>query len=184
MNSKRIGTFKEFLKEKRTQSLNEANVSIECELWEECIDEIMEELDRECNGNWEWDDIIKYCKQKWAILWRVLPQPESDFSLLTAHIKDLIFQFHGNSLYTDFSYGDTSDNTQVHSKGIVIEELAPVILDKVADKCEVDDELNEPTGRLMPPRIHNRKTTSHPDDLPFEHRVKKFKEFINEVSKI
>lgn len=183
MNSKRIGTFKEFLKEKRTQALNEANVSIECEWWEECIVEVMQKLDKDGQGYLIWDKLIKYCKEKWAILGRMLPQPESDFSLLTAHIKDLIFQFHGNSLYADFSYGDTFDNTQVHSKGIVIEELASVILDKVADKCEVDDELNEPTGRLMTPRIHNRKTTSH-TDLPFEHRVKKFKEFINEVSKI
>lgn len=67
----------------------------------------------------------------------------------------------------------------------MIEELASVILDKVADKCGMDED-DPPTGKLLEPRIYNRRTNPNTekedigDELPFEHNVKKYKEFITE----
>ena len=133
MGSKRLGTFKEFLSQQRMKIINEANVKIECDWWDACIVEVLQELETECQGVLAWDVIINFCKQKWAILGRTLPQPEYDDNLLTQHIKDLIFQLHGGSFYTDWKCDYGWDNSQVHSKGLVIEELAAVILEKVKD---------------------------------------------------
>lgn len=190
--SKRIGTFKEFLKEQRQKKINEANVNIECDWWDECIVEVMQELETECDGILDWDKIISFCKQKWAILGRTLPQPEYDDHILTQHIKDLIFQFHGNSFYTDFKCDYGWDNQQVHSKGLVIEELAAVILDKVREKTrpQGDPETGNPTGTLSDREeiimVPMKPAITIPDDgedcyddLPFERKrpVKNFKEY-------
>ena len=42
MESKRIGTFKQFLNEQRLKKINEARVSLEIEWWDSCIVEVMQ----------------------------------------------------------------------------------------------------------------------------------------------
>ena len=100
MGSKRIGTFKKFLSQQRMKKINEA-ISIECEFWDQAIIEVLQEIEKECNGYMVWDTIIKYCKDKWSILGRTLPQPEYDENILTQHIKDLIFTVRGVKVMLD-----------------------------------------------------------------------------------
>jgi len=193
IKSKRIGTFKEFLNEQRQKKINEANVNIECDWWDSCIVEVMQELETESNGIMDWDTIISFCKQKWAILGRSLPQPENDSDLLlTEHIKDLIFYLHGTSFYTDWKCDYGWDNQRVHSKGLVIEELAAEILNKVREKTKPlgEPDTGNPTGTLS----DREKTTLVPmkpaptydcedeycEELPYEyesHKVKPVKGF-------
>lgn len=189
MESKRLGTFKQFLRQQRQQKINEA-IKIECTWWDQAIIEVMQELETECDGILEWDKIISFCKQKWAILGRTLPQPEFDDNLLTQHLKDLIFQFHGNSFYTDWKCDYGWDNQQIHSKGLVIEELAAVILDKVKEKTKPQGEpdTGNTTGTLsdreeikMVPMKPAPVYDDCDDDLPFEGKrvrpVKSFKDY-------
>ena len=199
MESKKIGTFKQFLHQQRVKQINEAKVTIEAEWWDQAINEVMQELETECLGILDWDVIIKYCKDKYSILGRPLPQPEYDDNILTQHIKDLIFQFHGDSFYTDWKCDVGWDNQQVHSKGLVIEELAAVILDKVREKTNPDGEPD--TGKTTGTLYDREKTTLVPmkpapvyddcedeycEDLPYEyecHKVKPVKKF-NEYAKM
>lgn len=196
MESKRIGTFKEFLKGQRQKKLNESQVSIEVDWWDECIVEVIQEIEKECQGFIVWDTIINYCKQKWAILGRQLPQPEYDDYILTQHIKDLIFQFHGNSFYTDWKCDFGWDNQQVHSKGLVIEELAVVILERVREKAQTvgDPESGNVTGSLsdeeeitlvpMKPAPAEEFPDEYVEDLPYAYEshhvspVKGFEDYI------
>ena len=198
MGSKRIGTFKKFLSQQRMKKINEANVNIECDWWDACIVEVLQEMEQECQGFLVWETIIKYCKQKWAILGRILPQPEYDENILTQHIKDLIFQFHGDSFYTDWKCDFGWDNQQVHSKGLVIEELAAVILEKVKEKAKPqgEPETGNPTGTLsdrekvtmIPVKPAPSYEDEYCEDLPYEyesHRmnpVKGFKEFSKSIN--
>ena len=191
MKSKRIGTFKQFLSQQRRKRINEANVNIECDFWEQAIVEVLQQIEEEAQGM-VWDNIIKFCRDKWAILGRPLPLPDYDDHILTQHIKDLIFQFHGQSFYTDWKCDYGWDNQQVHSKGLVIEELAAVILEKVKEKTKPqgEPETGNPTGTLsdrekatmvpMSPVIPDEEE-DYMDDLPFESKkvrpVKGFKAF-------
>ena len=197
MGSKRIGTFKKFLSQQRMKKINEA-ISIECEFWDQAIIEVLQEIEKECNGYIVWETIIKYCKDKWAILGRTLPQPEYDENILTQHIKDLIFQFHGDSFYTDWKCDFGWDNQQVHSKGLVIEELAAVILEKVKEKAKPqgEPETGNPTGTLsdrekvtmIPVKPAPSYEDEYCEDLPYEyesHRVnhvKGFKEYTRKLN--
>lgn len=190
MESKKIGTFKQFLHQQRVKKINEAKVNIECDWWDACIVEVMQELETECLGILDCDAIIKYCKNKWTILGRPLPQPEYDDNILTQHIKDLIFQFHGDSFYTDWKCDVGWDNQQVHSKGLVIEELAAVILEKVKEKAKPQGEpdTGETTGtlsdreetKMIPMKPAPSFDDEYCEDRPYEyesHKVRPVKGF-------
>ena len=191
MESKKIRNFKQFLHQQRQKRINEAKVNIECEWWDACIVEVMQEIEDECQGFMVWETIINYCKSKWSILGKELPIPVSEDNLLLQHIKDLIFQFHGKSFYTDWKCDMGWDNAQVHSKGLVIEELAAVILAKVREKTKPEGEpdTGETTGTLSdreeikmvpmkPAPVYDDCEDEYCEDLPYEsHKVKPVKGF-------
>jgi hypothetical protein len=187
MDSKRIGTFKQFLKEQSVKKINEARVSLEIEWWDECIVEVMLDLADECNGFLDYETLVNYIKGKFQILGR--PDPGYDEGFLLQHIKDLIFQLHGDSFVCDgmCSWGDTSE---IQAKGLVVSELAKVILDKVLETKKTSDDpnpgetrvsLTDKQPRTLVPMTEpvSDEEEDYMDDLPFESKrpVKKFNEY-------
>ena len=118
IKSKRIGTFKQFLNEQSVKKINEARVSLEIEWWDECIVEVMQIMKDECNGFLDYETLVNYIKGKFQILGR--PDPGYDEGFLLQHIKDLIFQLHGDSFVCDgmCNWGDTSE---IQAKGLVVQ---------------------------------------------------------------
>ena len=186
MESKKIGTFKEFLKEQSVKKINEARVSLEIEWWDECIVEVMQILNDECNGILDYETLVKYVKGKFQILGR--PDPGYDEGFLLQHIKDLIFQLHGDSFVCDgmCNWGDTSE---IQAKGLVVSELAKVILDKVLETIKTSDDpipgetrvsLTDKQPRTLVPMTDpvSDEEENDMDDLPFEsHKVSPVKGF-------
>ena len=131
IKSKRIETFKQFIRGQHKKQVNEARVSLEIEWWDECIVEVMQDLKDECLGFLTWDTLVQYVKDKFSILGR--PDPGIEEALLLQHIKDLIFQHHGDSFYSSplCDWGD--GHTDVQAKGLVVSELAKTILEKLYD---------------------------------------------------
>ena len=186
MESKKIGTFKEFLKEQSIKKINEARVSLEVDWWDEGIVEVMQILNDECNGILDYETLVNYVKGKFQILGR--PDPGYDEGFLLQHIKDLIFQLHGDSFVCDgmCNWGDTSE---IQAKGLVVSELAKVILDKVMETIKSPDDPT--TGETRVSLVDKQPRTLVPmtepvsdeeendmDDLPFEsHKVRPVKGF-------
>ena len=184
-----MGTFKQFLKEQR---LNEARVSLEIEWWDSCILEVLQSCKDSCNGILNYETLINYVKGKFQILGR--PDPGYDEAFLLAHIKDLIFQLHGDSFVCDgmCNWGDTSE---IQAKGLVVSELAKVIMDKVLDTMKPPDQpipgitsvsLTDKIPRTLVPMTEPAQEEDEEDgeccdDLPFESRKTKpvmgFKEY-------
>lgn len=178
-NNKRIGSFKEFLRDQRMQKINEEKINIECDFWDECIVEVMQDLKDECNGVLNYDTLVKFVKDKFSILGR----PDGfEEDILLQHIKDLIYQHHWNSFYSDgkCNYGD---NSEVQAKGLVIGELAKTILDKVLSTIPDPDEpipgvssvsLTDQQPKVFIPVqpapiiCNDDDCESYYDDLPFE----------------
>ena len=180
MESKKIGTFKEFLKEQSVKKINEARVSLEVDWWDEGIVEVMQILNDECNGILDYETLVNYVKGKFQILGR--PEPGYDEGFLLQHIKDLIFQLHGDSFVCDgmCNWGDTSE---IQAKGLVVSELAKVILDKVMETIKSPDDptpgetrvsLVDKQPRTLVPMTEpvSDEEEDYMDDLPFEsHKV-------------
>ena len=186
MESKKIGTFKQFLKEQSVKKINEARVSLEVDWWDEGIVEVMQILNDECNGILDYETLVNYVKGKFQILGR--PEPGYDEGFLLQHIKDLIFQLHGDSFVCDgmCNWGDTSE---IQAKGLVVSELAKVILDKVMETIKSPDDptpgetrvslVDKQTRTLVPmTEPVSDEEEDYMDDLPFEsHKVSPVKGF-------
>ena len=186
MESKKIGTFKQFLKEQSVKKINEARVSLEVDWWDEGIVEVMQILNDECNGILDYETLVNYVKGKFQILGR--PDPGYDEGFLLQHIKDLIFQLHGDSFVCDgmCNWGDTSE---IQAKGLVVSELAKVILDKVLETIKTSDDpipgetrvsLVDKQPRTLVPMTEpvSDEEEDYMDDLPFEsHNVSPVKGF-------
>lgn len=192
IKSKRIGTFKQFLKEQSVKKINEARVSLEIEWWDECIVEVMRDLADECNGFLDYETLVNYVKGKFQILGR--PDPGYDEGFLLQHIKDLIFQLHGDSFVCDgmCNWGDTSET---QAKGLVVSELAKVILDKVLETKKTSDDpnpgetrvsLTDKQPRTLVPMTEpvSDEEEDYMDDLPFESKrpVKKFNDYTKSLN--
>ncbi len=168
MKNKRLSSFQEFLKE---QQLNES-VNIECDFWDECIAEVLNDLEEECNGCFDWTVLGDYIKTKFAILGRTWDEYIDNLYIL--EIKDLIWAHHGKS----FCDGTYNDNAALHSKGIVVEQLAATIYDKLCEK------LGDSTSTNTKIKVADYQPAPEPDDicddldaLPFERNVKTYKEY-------
>ena len=187
IKSKRVGTFKQFLKEQSVKKINEARVSLEIDWWDSCIVEVMQIMKDECAGTLDYETLVNYVKGKFQILGR--PDPGYDEGFLLQHIKDLIFQLHGDSFVCDgmCSWGDTSE---IQAKGLVVSELAKVILDKVMETIKSPDDpipgetrvsLVDKQPRTLVPMTEpvSHEEEDYMDDLPFESKrpVKKFNEY-------
>lgn len=169
MKNKRLSTFQEYLKEQK--QMNE-NVNIECEFWDECIAEVLSDLEDECNGCFDWTVLGDYIKAKFSILGREWDEYIDNIYVL--HIKDLIWAHHSKS-FTDGTY---TDNAALHSKGIVVEQLAATIYDKLCEK------LGDSTSTNTKIKVADIQPAPEPDDicddlddLPFERNVKTYKEY-------
>lgn len=179
MESKKIGTFKQFLKEQSIKKINEARVSLEIEWWDECIVEVMQIMKDECAGSLDYETLVKYVKGKFQILGR--PDPGYDEGFLLQHIKDLIFQLHGDSFVCDgmCNWGDTSE---IQAKGLVVSELAKVILDKVLETIKTSDDPipGETRVSLVDKAPAEEFPGENVEDLPYEyesHKVSPVKGF-------
>ena len=190
-SSKRIGTFKQFQKEKRQQKINEEKINIEIEWWDECILEVMQDLKDECNGFFDYDTLVKFVKNKE----RILGEPDLGYpeGMLERHIKSLIFSHHWDSNVFDGMCSWGEDQSQVQALGLAISELAKVILEKVLDTIKTPDDpisgvtsigvVDKEPRTLVPmtepePFIDDDGTVEYYEDLPFEYKyVQGFEKF-------
>lgn len=187
MEGKRIGTFKQFLKEQSVKKINEARVSLEIEWWDECIVEVMQDLADECNGFLDYETLIKFVKNKFSVLGR--PDPDYPEVMLQQHIKDLIYSHHWSSNVFDGMCSWEEDQSQVQALGLAIGELAKVILDKVLETIKTSDDpipgetrvsLVDKQPRTLVPMTEpvSDEEEDYMDDLPFEsHKVSPVKGF-------
>lgn len=183
MKIKKIRTFKEYLTAKENHQKVNEDVKIEVDWWEVCIVEVLDILKDECNGNLSDDALYRYIKNKFAILGREWDEYSDNIYIM--HIKDLIWQLHGDSFCID---SDTGENALIHTKGVAIEELANVIWQKVQKKMGSDVGINTPITRLVDKIADSPASTSSDDfddcfdELPFENkRVKKYREYLKEA---
>lgn len=185
MESKKIGTFKQFLKEQSVKKINEARVSLEVDWWDSCIVEVMQLMKDECAGSLDYETLVNYVKGKFQIMGR--PDPGYDEGFLLQHIKDLIFQLHGDSFVCDgmCNWGDTAE---IQAKGLVVSELAKVILDKVMETIKTSDDpvpgetrvslVDKQPRTLVPMTEPDPDEDEYCEDLPYEsHKVKPVKGF-------
>ena len=117
MRSTRIGSFKDFVRKQRKKKINEQKLEIQCDFWDAAQVEVVQDLTDQCDGCLNYDNLIKFVKGKYQILGK--DEDAYPEAMLLAHIKDLIFSHHWNSLFCSGGYSWGDDNSGVQAKGLV-----------------------------------------------------------------
>lgn len=168
MDSKKIAPFDKWTMDQKTKKLNEANVNIECEWWDECIVQVLKQLESQTEGYLTCNSLEAFIKFKNSVLGK--DANFVDNNSIIEFIKELIFFNYAKNLYVDSANG--GDNTIMHSQGVVIEQLADTILDKILNKSDYY-EAPQATSNVM---LNDNPTDF--EEMPFEKNVLTFGKYL------
>lgn len=156
------------------RELNETKFSLEIEWWDQAVEEVIQDIQAAIPAL-TWNNLCEYVKTREIILgiehtYDVLPEV-----LIADYIKQLIWNHHGDSFFTDGnSFG--LHKATLHAQGLAISELSQVIMKKLQEMMGLASDTQNPGGVLQ--------DKEQPDDECFceskNRRIKTFKQYVAE----
>ena len=159
----------------KRESLNETKFSLEIEWWDQAIEEVIQDIQAAIPAL-TWNNLCEYVKTREIILgiehtYDVLPEV-----LVADYIKQLIWNHHGDSFFTDGnSFG--LQKATLHAQGLAIAELSQVIMKKLQEMMGLASDTQNPGGVLQD------KEQLDDDECFCENknrRIKNFKQYVAE----
>ena len=182
---KKIDTFEVFCKsKKRINENNVPNIKVEVEWWNDAINLVMAELHTTVGDPIDWSALVDFCRAKFMALSRELPLLVENMVL--AHIRDLIFQYYGSTLFTgvDLS-GDAYKTAALGTKLLVISGLGEEILGMVKIEAGLLSEPEEPEeSPNTVASVALEDDSYYEDELPYERRVYYCDEFNKRLTEV
>ena len=129
------------------RELNETKFSLEIEWWDQAIEEVIQDIQAAIPAL-TWNNLCEYVKTREIILgiehtYDVLPEV-----LVADYIKQLIWNHHGDSFFTDGnSFG--LQKATLHAQGLAIAELSQVIMKKLQEMIGLASDTQNPGGVLQ-----------------------------------
>ena len=130
---KQIGTFAEFCKSKKRQSIKENSaVAIEVPFWDDAVQYALNDL-RFLGGGGDfldWQSMVERIKLKFNLLNIFDKSIFTDDALVIAHVKDILYHQFGADgfLSGDTTGGENYDSEELGAKAFVISNLADEVL--------------------------------------------------------
>ena len=173
---RKIENFKDYYQK---QKLNEeaSNIKVEIDWWDEAISSVMDEIHSVAGTPIVWETLLDYCRAKWLVLGREISFFVNEMVL--DHIRDLIFQFYGTSLFCGEDLaGSAHKNASLGTKILVVSQLANTILHQIKVEAGIEVEPEKPTEFPNTVASVSLEGEDFPEeDLPFERRVIGFDDF-------
>lgn len=132
-DKKQIGTFSEFCKSRKRQSIKEnSSVAIEVPFWDDAVQYALSNL-RFLGGGGDfldWNTMVESIKLKFSLLNIFDKSIFTDDSLVIAHVKDILYHQFGADgfLSGDTAGGENYDSEELGAKAFVISKLADEVL--------------------------------------------------------
>jgi len=134
INSKRIGAFADFCKQKKhSKTINEnSQVAIDVPFWDDAINTVLDDLRTVYGGGnpINWDNLVKNIKIKFGVLDIFDKDIYNQEEYIVANIKDILYFRYGDSIL-EGDTGVTYSTAEMGAKSLVLSQLANAILDKV-----------------------------------------------------
>lgn len=128
-----IPTFTEFCEGKRRRRLYEeyANIKVEVDWWEDALTIITDEIHRVAGTPVIWKDLVNFSRSKFLVLGRETPM--FDDEVIVAHLKDLIFEHYGDSIFSgeDLSSMASQRSAALGTKILVVSQLGDTLLHNI-----------------------------------------------------
>ena len=172
----RIPSYKGY--RQRLKEEKAANIKVEVGWWDEAKTRIMNELHLVVGTPILWEHLLDYCRAKNMVLGREIPMFVDE--MVVQHIRDLIFQFYGSTLFCGENLsGSSYRSAELGAKTLVISQLGDEILHQV--KLEAGLIFEEPDIVEDPQTVAAVALGTDygaDDDIPFEkHYVCPFEKF-------
>ena len=140
-----LGTFSEFCKSKKRQSIKEnSSVGIEVQVpfWNDAIKYALDNL-RQMGGGGdsiEWNTMVDKIKLKFSLLNIFDKSLFTDDSFVIAHVKDIVYHNYCADGYLSGDTGgaDNYDAEELGAKAFVISKLADTVLKKAREESGLD----------------------------------------------
>lgn len=169
---RRLPSFQEYCKKEKSLKENAAaNIKVEIDWWQECIDTILEQLRMVSGGgdNIDWGLLVDYCRARLLVLGREVPSFVEDIVLST--IKDLVLQYYGTVLFNSDNITNSYKEAELGTRILVVSQISDEILHQVKLAAGLEFEPK--------PQIEDPKTVAsvsldndcYCEELPFEHKT-------------
>lgn len=166
----KIPTFRDYCKgEKRLKENAAANIKVEIDWWEHCVEVVTNDLRFVSGGDSiDWQMLVDYCRARLLILGREVPIFTEEIVL--SLIRDLVFQYYGSSLYRSDKASGSAEDAALGTRILVVSQISDEILHQA--KLEAGIEI-EPEKSVEDPNTVVSVSLGDgcaEDDLPFEHK--------------
>lgn len=148
---KQIGTFSEFYKSKKRQSIKEhSSVEIEVSFWDSAVQYALDNLRMLGNDgdSLDWNRMVEKIKLKFSLLNIFDKSFFTDDSFVIAHVKDIVYHNYCADSYLSGDTGGANnyDAEELGAKAFVISKLADTVLKKAREEfgLEMEPEPEEP----------------------------------------
>jgi len=143
---KQIGTFAEFCKSKKRQSIKSikenSSVQIEVPFWDDAVQYALNNL-RFLGGGGDyldWNTMVESIKLKFSLLNIFDKSIFTDDSLVIAHVKDILYHQFGADgfLSGDTTGGENYDSEELGAKAFIISKLADEVLKQAKQEFGIE----------------------------------------------
>ena len=171
---KQIGTFSEFCKSRKRQSIKEnSSVAIEVPFWEDAVQYALSDLRFLGGGEefLEWNKMIEKIKMKFSLLNIFDKSIFTDDAFVIAHVKDIVYHNYCADGYLSGQTGgaDNYDAEELGAKAFVISKLADEVLRQARLEFGIE-QMPEPEDPKTVATVSLESGWGEEDCLPFETR--------------
>lgn len=138
--AKHIGSFEDFCSQSKKKQIKESSevVAIDVPFYNEAIDRVLTVI-RTTLGMGDtisWPSLVDYIKVKNLITDRQ-PEPDND-SMVLAYIRDLLFQYYGDTVIGGDIGCLTCDSAAVGAKTLIFSQLSSEILHRIREEAGLE----------------------------------------------
>ena len=171
---KQIGTFSEFCKSRKRQSIKEnSSVAIEVPFWDDAVQYALSDLRFLGGGEefLEWNTMIDKIKMKFSLLNIFDKSIFTDDAFVIAHVKDIVYHNYCADGYLSGQTGgaDNYDAEELGAKAFVISKLADEVLRQARLEFGIE-QMPEPEDPKTVATVSLESGWGEEDCLPFETR--------------
>ena len=171
---KQIGTFSEFCKSRKRQSIKEnSSVAIEVPFWDDAVQYALSDLRFLGGGEefLEWNKMIEKIKMKFSLLNIFDKSIFTDDAFVIAHVKDIVYHNYCADGYLSGQTGgaDNYDAEELGAKAFVISKLADEVLRQARLEFGIE-QMPEPEDPKTVATVSLDSGWGEEDCLPFETR--------------
>lgn len=143
-NGNKVVPFWQYVANKKLNEASTPNIKVEVEWWDDAISAALNQVHNLAGNPVNWEALLNYCRAKCQVLNREVPMMVDD--IILTHIKDLIFQYFGDSMFSGTNTSSSSyQSAELATKTLAVTQVSEEILRRIKVESGIITEPEEST---------------------------------------